>query len=154
MKPVDFRTSFYFPGMVVLFGWVLFLIGSILLFVKLIPGIVLLALGMLIFTTHYRLKVDLERKTFQEYVWVAGFKSGDKKTFETIEYLYITKGTISQTMHSKVSSSTFWKEVYNGFLKFSEEQKIHLFEDERKDHLIEKLKVISKELNLDIVDRS
>src|SRR6478609_7695992 len=128
MKPVDFRTSFYFPGMIVLVGWIFFLIGLILLFVKLIPGIVLTVLGLLIFTTHYRLKVDFEQKTFQEYVWIAGLKSGEKERFEAIEYLYITKGTVSQTMHSRVSSSTFRKEVYNGYLKFSNDQKIHLFD--------------------------
>ncbi len=57
-------------------------------------------------------------------------------------------------MNHLVGSSTIQKVVYHGYLKISEEDKIHLATRESKTDLIKTLSVISGKLNLKIVDYS
>jgi DNA repair protein RadC len=57
-------------------------------------------------------------------------------------------------MHLRVASSTIQKEVYDGYLKFSEQEKLHLLTLDNKENLIKKLRVISSQLKASLVDYS
>lgn len=57
-------------------------------------------------------------------------------------------------MSMRIASSTIQKEVYDGYLKFSEKDKIHLLTKDNKNDLIAKLKVMSAALKVKIVDYS
>lgn len=113
---------------------------------------ILVFISVIIFTTHNRLRIDFERKVFLDYLWILGMKHGVNASFETIQYIFIKKVLVSQRMNTRVSTSTIRKEVYKGFLKFSEEEKVFLAENDRKDKLIEKLRSISKKIQVDVVD--
>jgi hypothetical protein len=154
MKEIDFKTSGYFSGSIIFFGVVLAMAGLGVLFKSAILGLILLLVSVIIFTTHYRLKIDFDTKVFHDYVWILGLKNGDQRKFENIEYLFIKKSLVSQTMNSLLNSSTFRKHVYDGYLKFSEKDKIHLITKDSKNDLIEKLRVIASRLNVRIVDYS
>jgi hypothetical protein len=152
MKIVDFKTTNYFQGTAMFFGGVL-IFTSILLFAStIITSIILLLISIIIFTTHYRLKIDLDKKVFHEHVWILGIKNGDKENFETIEYLFIKKSSVSQTMRLKVASSTIKKEVYDAYLRFSETQKVHLLTEDNKKNIVEKLGPIARNLNIMMID--
>jgi hypothetical protein len=95
-------------------------------------GLIILLISLIVFTTHYRLTVNFDTKEYHDYVWILGLKNGVKGRFETIEYLFIKKNKVSQTMNLKSLSSTIRKDVYDGYLKFSDKDKIHLLTNDSK----------------------
>jgi len=154
MKKVDFKTSPYFSGIFIFLGIFLALVGFATLFSSIIGGVILLTLSLIIFTTHYRLSIDFETKTFHDYVWFLGFKNGEKGNFERVEYVFVKKNVISQKMQLKAANSTIHKEVYDGYLRFSEEEKIHILTKDNKQAVVKKLQEIAEILKVKIVDYS
>jgi len=154
MKTVDFKTSNYFSGTIFIIGVIFSITGILVLFANIIIGLVLLFSSVVIFTTHYRLSIDFEKKVFHDYLWILGMKSGEKGDFEEVEYLFIKKSKETQTMSVRVASATVRKEVYDGYLRFSEVEKIHLLAKDSKDDVVKKLREISAMLNVGIIDYS
>lgn len=154
MKVIDFKTSGYFSGTMMFFGILLFFIGLLVMATHGPIGLIMPLISLVIFSTHYRLKVDFENKVFHDYLWILGIKQGEKGQFDNIEYLFIKRSKVSQTMQLKAASTTIHKDVYDGYLKFSETNKIHLLTEDHKSELIRKLKVISEKLNSKIIDYS
>ena len=151
---VDFKTANYFAGTIQFLGIVLVL-AAVLVFVKsVIASLILLTLSLVIFSTHYGLTFDFNNKSYFDYLWVLGLKKGDWGKFENIEYLFIQKIKVSQTMNLQSLSSTIRKDMYDGYLRFSEVDKIHLMTRDSKDALISKLRPIAKQLNIRIIDYS
>lgn len=155
-QSVDFKTANYFTGMPYVLGFVLTPIGIFLLFSpQIIIGAILLIAGIIILSTHYRLAIDHTKKQYTEYVFILGLKAGiERKAFSSIEYVFIKKSKVSQTLNSRASSTTIQKIQYDGFLKFSEDNKVHLMTVENKGAILKKLKVIASRLNLKILDYS
>ena len=154
MKVIDFKTSGYFSWTLSFAGGLLGAAGLAFVFTNPVVGVILLLISLIVFTTHYRLRIDFDNKVFHDYLWILGLKNGDKGKFENVEYLFIKKSKVSQTMHLRVASSTIQKEVYDGYLKFSEKDKIHLMTKDNKSDLIKKLRVISIALKVKIIDYS
>ena len=152
MKVVDFRTSLYFSGTIIFMG-VLFVVAGFFLFtIRNFGGAIPLLISVAIFTTHYRIRIDFESKEYFDYLWILGFKNGEKGKFKNIEYLFIKNNKVSQKMNSRASSTTIRTEVYDGYLKFSEEDKIHLITKSNKERLVKELTRIASMLNTRIVD--
>lgn len=155
MKIIDCRLSRYFSNQWLFFGLLLLVTGVILIFKLLIVGaIIVLMISVLIFTTHYHLSIDFNQKSYYDYVWLLGLKFGEKGTFESVEYIFIKKSKVSQTMNSRGSSTTIRKEEYDGYLKFSEENKIHLLTSDSKKQLLKKLSEIATKYSTKIFDYS
>ncbi len=151
---VDFKTSGYFSWPIIFLGILLALVGLAVLLKNTIVGLILFFVSTIIFTTHYRLRIDFDTHLYQDYLWILGLKNGNKRKFQTIEYLFIQKNKVGQTMNHMVASTTIRKEVYDGYLKFSDQDKIHVTTKDRKKDLIDKLRVISAELKIKIIDYS
>lgn len=155
-QPINFRTANYFTGMPYVLGFILAPVGFILLFSpQTTVGVILLVTGIIILSTHYRLEIDYNKKQYTEYVFLLGIKTlVERKAFQAIEYVFIKQTKVSQTLNSRASSTTIQKTQYDGFLKFSEADKIHLMTLENKGLLLKKLRVIASQLNLKILDYS
>jgi len=154
MTKIDFKTSGYFPGHIMLLGILLVFIGLPVMFVNPIIGLILWFISLIIFTTHYRLSIDQDNKVYHDYLWILGFRSGEKGKFNTLEYIFIKKSNISQTMRMRVASSTIQKEVFDGYLKFSDQHKLHLLTLDSKENLINKLKFMATLLKTTVIDYS
>ena len=154
MRTTDFKTSGYFPWTVIFLGLLLAFVGLLLLTKTIIVGLITLVVSLLILTTHYRLTIDFDNKLYHDYLWILGIKHGDKGKFETIEYLFIKRSAVTQKMNLRVASSSIRKEVFDAYLKFSENDKIHLMTKDNKKYLIQKIKTMASKLQLDIVDYS
>ena len=128
--------------------------GFILLLQHPLAGSILFLISFILISTHYRLAIDFNAKVYHDYIWILGIKNGDKTKFEYVEYLFITKSKVSQSMNSLLSSSTFKKAVYNGYLKFSGDDKVHLMTKDDKEKLVAKLRPMSGELGVRIIDYS
>lgn len=154
MNKIDFKISGYFPGHIMLLGILLVFIGLPVLFVNPIIGLILWFISLIIFTTHYRLSIDQDRKVYHDYLWILGLRSGEKGKFNTLEYIFIKKSNVSQTMRMRVASSTIQKEVFDGYLKFSDQHKIHLLTLDSKENLINRLKFMASSLKTRLIDYS
>jgi hypothetical protein len=151
-RPLDFKTSSYFSGTIRLTAIPFLFFGIILIFESLVAGIVVTIGSLIAITTHYRLTIDMSARKFHDYVWVLGFKKGEHGQFETIDYLFIKKKMVSQTISARVASTTIRKDVYDGYLRFSEENKIHLLTSDSKSAVVSLLKTVSATLNIKVID--
>jgi len=154
MRIVDFKTSGYFSGTIIFLGIVLIFAGLLMLAANKLTGLILLILSVPIFTTHYRLRIDFDNKSFHDYLWILGIKYGEKGKFETVDYLFVKMSKVSQTMNLKSLSTTISKNVFDGYLKFSEDNKVHLMTLDDKDELIQRLKAIAEKMKAKIIDYS
>ena len=154
MNKIDFKTSRYFSGTIIFLGLFLLVVGLPVIFVNIIGGLILCFVSLVIFTTHYRLSIDLDNKIYHDYLWILGLRNGEKGKFNALEYVFIKKSNVTQTMRLRVASSTIRKEVFDGYLKFSEHDKIHLLTMDSKEGLIKNLKSISARLKVRIIDYS
>jgi hypothetical protein len=154
MNKVDFKIAFYFSPHIRYTSVIFALFGFALLFEVPIAGVILCLLSLLFITTHYRFAVDLDQKVYHDYLWIVGFKSGEKKKFSSIEYVFIKKSSVSQTMQLRVASSTIRKEVFDGYVKFSPDEKVHLLTLDSKEEVMARLKEISGQLSVKLVDYS
>jgi hypothetical protein len=121
-----------------------FVFGSVFLFVGFL-GLVtavywLIAIGFLLsilcLTTFYKVEVNTSEKWFKEYVWVLGIKSGERVKYGTIDYLFVNKGLITETTSSRIQSTTVTREEYRGFIKFDNNEKIHILTNTNRDRLV------------------
>lgn len=154
MRIIDLKTAAYFSGMIMIAGAALILMSVIVFFVKMWLALFLFVCGMVIFTTHYRLRIDLDKKVFFDYVWLLGMKNGEHGTFDHIEYIFIKKSNVSQTMNHRAGSNVLRKEVYDGYLKFSDVNKIHLASRDSKKDLVKQLQPLAMQLNVRVIDYS
>ena len=153
MKIVNFKTSSYFSATAVVVAAILLPLGFIALFANLVVGLIVLVISVVILTTHQRLEIDFRNKTYYDYISFLGFlKQGERGSFETVQYLFIKTNRVSQTANSRVSSMTVTKMVFDGYLKFSDEDKIHIAARDNKEKLVKKLQAISNQLNIQIID--
>lgn len=70
MKPVDFRTSGYFSSTFIFLGIFLVFVGLLVLTKTIMGGLALLLISFTIFTTHYRLAIDVDGKRYYDYLWI------------------------------------------------------------------------------------
>jgi len=153
MRIHDFKTENYFPFHVLLVGGGLLLIGLSMVTLKLfMGGLIVLLIGIIIVTTQYRFRIDLDKKEYQDYIWILGMKAGKRIQYDEIRYIFIKQSQESQTMGLRAATTTIHKTVFDSYLKFSEQEKIHLITRDNRKDLIEKLRPISQKLKTEILD--
>jgi len=112
----------------------------------------LLFIGLTIFTAGYKVAINPEKKTFREYLFVAGFKIGKAKKYNTLENIIISSHQFNQTINSRTSTRTIRTIVYKGFVQFSDHDKVLIAESQIKKKVINKIDKVSKALNLQVSD--
>lgn len=152
MSPTDFKTDNYFSWHVRVMAIGVLPVAIMLLEKSVLGSLALLFISVVIFTTHYRLSLDFSKKVYREYLWILGMKDGKPHRFDDLAYFFIKKNISSQTMGLKAATTTVVKEVYDAYLKFSNEEKLHITTTNHKHKLIDKLRPISKQLKIEILD--
>ena len=147
---VRISLGYYFPFLMNLVAVLVCLAGIALLFVKPQIGAPLLILGAIVITARYRLEVNLTNRSYHDYLWVAGFKSGERGTFNHIECLYLNESKYSQQVHSRASTMTRYGTEYNGYIKFDTDE-VHLLSDDSKRKVVKKLEKLSEKLRSNVV---
>jgi hypothetical protein len=116
---------------------------------------VVLVVGSIFSLTSYEgTEVDPVNKLYREYTAWFLIKTGAFEKFDQAERIYITQGKVSQQMYTAhtTHSSTFVNMVYNAYLKFSNEEKVHLLSIKNKNTLLKKISSLSDTLRVDIID--
>jgi len=154
MRIIDIKISGYFPISVTIAGIGFLIVGLVFVVKIFLIGIFLLLMSAIILSTQYRLTIDQDKKTYYSYLWLLGLKTGERGTFNSIEYIFIKKIKVSQTMNSRTSSTTIREETFESYLRFSESDKLHLFSRKKKDQLLNKVKPLATVLQVKIYDYS
>ena len=149
---INFRTSGYFHWYYYIIAIIFLPTGLALLVSQWMIGVVLLVLSILILTTHYRMEVNFRNKTYHDHLWILWMKKGEKKSFEKIDFLFIKSGHVSQTMHYKSLSSTVEKTVYDGYIQFSVNDKVHMLTKDDEEVLYYRLEKIAAQLGVEVKD--
>lgn len=153
-RSIDFRTSFYFPVLARLGGCLLVAFGLLAAMANLIVGAIFLCVGIFVATSHYRVKIDFGRNQYKEYSWIFGLKFGDTDHFDQIEYIYVNKNKVTQSIAARVASTSFQRNDYNAYIKFSERHKVHLRSDGDKKYVFNYAKKTAARLKCQVVDRT
>lgn len=153
-ESIDFRTSYFFPPFARIGAWVIVVFGALAIFVNPIVGLLFFGVGLFVITSQYRIKIDFGRMNYFEYMWIFGLKNGDHEHFDKIEYIYVNRNKVRQTVQVRVASSAYDRDDFNVYLKFSEKQKIHLFSDENKGTAFNRAHALAKKFKCDVVDRT
>ncbi len=152
---IDFRTGSYFPSGMAFTGGLMVVAGLAALFAAhLTAGIILIAIGIVLATTHYRLEIDFNNRTYRDYVWFLGFRNGTPGQFQVLDYLFVKQIKQRQNLNSRISSKTITTEAFDGYLKFDGSETIHLFTKNRKADILKRLNKIAGLLELKVVDYS
>lgn len=108
--------------------------------------------GLALLTARNGLLLDLAEKTYREYLWILGIRLGKAESFSRIEYVFLKENKVSQNMTARLASTTVRSEVFDGFIRFSETDKVHVFRGKTKEAVMKKLTDLSARLNVDILD--
>ena len=131
-------------------------VRTVYFFITVVPvvAVTLLVGGLAIVSTHYRLSVDRQLKVYRDYVWFFGLKSSKPVPFNSIEYFFIKNGRETQNMQLRVARTTIDKEVYDGYLKFSEADKVHVATADTHQSLVARLQPWAASLGVPLNDYS
>jgi hypothetical protein len=149
---LDYKTQYYFEwrlawGSAGAFGSI-----ELLMTAHPLAGTVVLIFTILIFTTRYGFEMNPGLNYYREYLWILGFKKGKPTNFDSVDYVFLTKGKISQAMNSQISTKYVSKYVYHAYIKFNEQEKIHLLTHEDRATVVNLLQGMAKDLKCDIKD--
>jgi len=149
----DYRTKYFFPMHVVTLGHALIFMGAVFLaMVHWIPGAVFISTGLFIVSINHGLSIDTSRKVYHDYVFVLGYKTGKKLPYEEIQYLFVTGGKKTTTMQLRGVSQNIVQQEFNGYIKFSEDEKIHIVSSRKKQKIMTFLERMAVDLSLEIKD--
>jgi hypothetical protein len=121
---------------------------------RFILGLVALFLAAMVLTAHYGIKIHQKNKTYNDFLSILGFVSGEEKSYRIVDYVFIKSSKKSQTMNSLITSRTFTDDFYDGYIKFDEDEKVYLLTHKNKARVMTTLEELSSGLGVDIVDHT
>lgn len=149
---MDFKIRNYLPLFFIVLGVGLTVSGLYSVLEKTLLSIGLFLIGLILATTQYRLEINFEKKYYREYVWTLGLKWGEKIKFHQIQYFYLTKSKKSQVFGQTYKNHYVTGAHFNGYLKFSDNEKILIADGSSKDRVLNRLKNINSKLGLEVKD--
>ncbi len=143
MKEIDVKQEAYFPFTFKFFAVILLVFGILTwtqhewhFIIKCLTMVVSFGLGSAILTARYGLWVDPQKKIFKEYLQVLFWKTGEIKSYQGIEKIFINEVVERATMQTRTGSMHDVKNtVYKAFLKLNDDRKIQLDRDKKRGQL-------------------
>ncbi len=144
---LDIATHHYFPFHFIALGFAL----TPLIVIPIAPilSIILLPIALMLTTTHYRLKIDTNRKIYKEYLWILGFKKGKEIPYDSIDFIYINELNITSE-YGYVARVHATAPIFRGYIKMSDDEKLFITEHRREPKVLKKLTKIADVVNTTI----
>jgi hypothetical protein len=146
------NTGPYFEWHIKLVGGFFVLAGVAWISQNLIGGALIIVAGLATFFTHYHFIIDVEKKLYREGLTIFGLRVGGTNKYQNVEYLFVKPQTVSRNYHSRIQSATIKDTEYNGYVRFSQNEKVHLIAAKTKQDVVDKLGPLSNFLKVQIVD--
>lgn len=149
----DFKTEKHVSWMYSAFGFLVFLGISIALGSENVFAVLpVIFFGFVIFTIQKGVLLEGKARYYQLYTSILGFKTGKKKYFDTVEYLYITRRKMGQNMSFVSVQNSARFDEYIGSIRFSENEKIILLVRENRESIYKELEHLSEMFQTKTID--
>src|SRR5688572_8876294 len=151
---VKFGSLFHLPFRLI--AIVFFLVGLSLILEKTFLSIGLMLVGGFILSASEGTEFNKAEKSYMDYKSFFFMKSGDKKKYSGIEKIFVSTSKMQQKLYMVHTnhSSIYDTLEFNGFLKFSNGEKVQLLRKRKKSDLIKELKRIAAFLNVPVEDNT
>ena len=118
-------------------------------------GIGFTLLGGAIISATQGFQFNPTEKKYRQYLSVLFIPFGQWKTYDAIEKIFINPVAVSQKMYSRSNRpATFSHTEFQGFLKFSNGEKIVLWSEKGKSELLPYLEKMATDLNVNLEDNT
>jgi hypothetical protein len=153
---IDVKFGSLFPWPFRFIAVVVLLVGLSLILEKTFLGIGLMLIGGFILSGSEGTEINRAEKSYLDYKSFFFVKSGNKKKYGEIEKIFVSTSKMKQQLYTAHTnhSSTFENLEFNGFLKFSNGEKVQLLRKRKKSDLIKELKRVGMFLNVPVEDNT
>ncbi len=118
-------------------------------------GALPIILSAVILTTNYVTEIDLDKKSYRDYISMVGLKlSVEEKSFQQMDRIVITKGNYAQTVNTRIQSRQMNWADYTGTLLLDNDGSLDLLTRTDKHELMKGLKEFTEFLKVDVEDRT
>lgn len=107
-----------------------------------------------IFTATYGIELDQTKGTVHDYLSILGMRTGKHRPYEVLDKVYMTKSQKNIKMQLRAVSSDRRSYEFNGYIKFSESDKVHLMSAEHQEKVVGLLTQMSEDLGIPYEDHS
>jgi hypothetical protein len=129
--------------------------GIYLLLAHPIWGALLILTAAVIPTTAYTTRVDLQKRTFDDYLFFLGLKlQRETGRFEFVNEIVISKGDHQYKAASRVSDRTVHFNDYTATLIYNNDRALDLLTETDKKKLIKKIRNLAKYLAVPVKDHA
>ena len=81
-----------------------------------------------------------------------GVRFGKKVKYRDVEYLFVKMNKVSRTFTSRIQSTTISDNEFDGYIRFSEQEKIHLFSNRNRMVVLKKMTPLAQAIGVQIID--
>ncbi|MEK6478793.1 hypothetical protein WJR50_14700 [Catalinimonas sp. 4WD22] len=147
---IDIKTHDYFPFHMIVIGVAFLLMAVIISTMYPFIAFLLLLMGIVIVSTHYRVSIDPEKKEYREYLWILGFRRGNIQPYSRLHDIYIRQHTqnIEYGFVSRVSGR---KKVYSAALELDDDSNVFIGEHANESKLLKKVNKLAQKLQASII---
>lgn len=151
---INLRSGSLFPWHFQFMAAIILIIGLALILERTLVASVLILAGGFILTGSSGVEIDKVQKTYREYTSFFLIRRGKKKKYQDVEKLFINSSKTTTQMSSAKANhtTTFINQEFNGYLKFSDGQKLFLLSTRKKEKLETVLSSVSNFLQVPIQD--
>jgi hypothetical protein len=118
-------------------------------------GSLLIVLAFVILTTKYVTEINLNSKSYQDYLFLLGLKLNvEENRFKQLDRIVITKGNYAQTVNTRVQSRQMEWADYTATLLMDDNLTLDLVTRTDKQELMKGLKEFSDFLQVEVEDQT
>jgi hypothetical protein len=85
---------------------------------------------------------------------VLGLKLGERISYQTLDYLFINVGKVTETTSSRIQSTKVTRDEYRGFIKFDGQEKIHILTNSSHKKLMKAMTKEAQTFHVSLFDYS
>jgi len=149
---ITITTQTYFEDHFYYSGFFLLIVGIPVLFIKWYLGVIALVIGFIILTTAYKLAINSESQTVEDFLFFLGMKRNKVVTsYGKMHHISIKSSTFSQQLNYKSLSSTIHGTMYSAYL-LTDGENYFMGESKSLKKLTTKAKAIANQLNLPLIE--
>lgn len=142
----------YFPPQFRYVGFALIIAGGIMLVNMNLFGIGFIIIGPTFFLLKTGIRIDFDKRSFQEYRSVLGLYFGQWKQLPKIEYVSVYQETVSQGMNVQSVSGESLYTWFNTDLIFPEPNRLQVISFPEKAAAMEAGQVLAEKLHTRLLD--
>ncbi|MBF8964249.1 hypothetical protein I0P70_13420 [Pontibacter sp. FD36] len=148
----SYNTGHYFSASARVFSWITTALAVTMIVNGSVAAYAFLPTAIITQFTHYRTEFDLAQMTYREGVRFAGITFGKMLPLAGIDFLFLKRNNYKQVSESRASMSTFQFVKYDGYIKLSDNLKLHLLQRKSKEQAMQEMQHIAQDLRVELRD--